>query len=848
VTTIDIGSHQLKDIVIQMQSQMITTLHVLLGGGLANYEDLLGISEDSRIRAVSTLGEQYQRMATAAPLARNSLNNMGRRRSSRESLRSEPFNPRPVKKVVTMESAEVNDGLEGTEEFGGKSNAGPSARIPEPEGAALGGSKVESKAGLRYSKASRYLGDIFESSGKASKEKDLWAPLPDLPAAPDEDDTWESGYRKWGRERRRKSSISMSTTPKPEPASVRKGVSGQKSLSKDNEKPAKKYTSASPPITQFVENDRRRYQRAVKTYRGSEPAVATVSPKYELETATDNFGLRSFTTKKDRKKKSRGVEEEVEQTPKEPDPIPERKLAPAEDDIWSFGTRTKDKKKESKGTAVEPPKITKKVPDPKPEALADDFGWKSFGTKKVKDKVPDPEPEELADGFDWGSFDTKKGKKKGRRAWEEPGRAKEPAPELLAAQEQEEEFDWGFSKKTGKKQAKLPFIISSATDPKPAPARKQDRWGFYIKEETTSAKTPTAVTPTAGPQSLPVREQDTWDFYTEETTRARIPSIASPILEPGSVPVVKMRRTAKKTSPTIIPPVPGLESMPVQNQDKRELYPRRKKAREKTPTFPSHPPIPKPVKLSDTTDEWVYRTSIRRRRVQKSNSPLISPSPTPAAASPVYQVYDLATCEENIRAAWTKIKDKTREKVKKLLADYPEITANTVSVTNDFGRYSSEMQEARSSLKFSTTLVPDHVLHSFRVALIEIKEDAMKELRECLLGAAELDHRILSILDDDADEEFLILYANTGKSELHERFQCHQLWNPTTMLVGTVLYCPNPPRRRKKDVTEKQWLVLQKMWPKLRIMTILRLLRNTGGRKASRRLQRSTNGCLRRIL
>lgn len=53
---------------IQMQSRMITTLHVLLDGGAANYEDLLVISEDSRIRAMSALGEQFQRMATAAPL------------------------------------------------------------------------------------------------------------------------------------------------------------------------------------------------------------------------------------------------------------------------------------------------------------------------------------------------------------------------------------------------------------------------------------------------------------------------------------------------------------------------------------------------------------------------------------------------------------------------------------------------------------------------------------------------------------------------------------------------------------------------------------------------------------
>lgn len=66
----DVASHQLKDIVIQMQSQVITTLHILLGGGAANYEDLLGISEDSRIRAVSALEEQFHRMATAAPLAR----------------------------------------------------------------------------------------------------------------------------------------------------------------------------------------------------------------------------------------------------------------------------------------------------------------------------------------------------------------------------------------------------------------------------------------------------------------------------------------------------------------------------------------------------------------------------------------------------------------------------------------------------------------------------------------------------------------------------------------------------------------------------------------------------------
>jgi hypothetical protein len=61
----DIGRGQLKDIVIQMQGQMIT---VLLGGGLANFDSLLGISEDSRIRAVSALAEQFQRMSASAPL------------------------------------------------------------------------------------------------------------------------------------------------------------------------------------------------------------------------------------------------------------------------------------------------------------------------------------------------------------------------------------------------------------------------------------------------------------------------------------------------------------------------------------------------------------------------------------------------------------------------------------------------------------------------------------------------------------------------------------------------------------------------------------------------------------
>ena len=61
-----------------MQSQMITILHIMSGGGTANYEDLLGISEDSRIRAVSALKEQFQRMVTVAPLARGLLRTFSR--------------------------------------------------------------------------------------------------------------------------------------------------------------------------------------------------------------------------------------------------------------------------------------------------------------------------------------------------------------------------------------------------------------------------------------------------------------------------------------------------------------------------------------------------------------------------------------------------------------------------------------------------------------------------------------------------------------------------------------------------------------------------------------------------
>ena len=52
----DIASHRLEDIVIQMQSQMITILHIMSGGGTANYEDLLGISEDSRNKGCVCVG------------------------------------------------------------------------------------------------------------------------------------------------------------------------------------------------------------------------------------------------------------------------------------------------------------------------------------------------------------------------------------------------------------------------------------------------------------------------------------------------------------------------------------------------------------------------------------------------------------------------------------------------------------------------------------------------------------------------------------------------------------------------------------------------------------------------
>ena len=96
--TADIASHELKDIVIAMQSQMITTLHILLGGGTANYEDLLSISEGSRIRAVSTFGEQFQRMATAAPLAKDLLPTLTKDLPIREPSTRAPS-------LVTMKSA-----------------------------------------------------------------------------------------------------------------------------------------------------------------------------------------------------------------------------------------------------------------------------------------------------------------------------------------------------------------------------------------------------------------------------------------------------------------------------------------------------------------------------------------------------------------------------------------------------------------------------------------------------------------------------------------------------------------------------------------------------------------------
>jgi hypothetical protein len=51
-----------------MQSQMITTLHVLLVGGFTNYDELLGISESSRVRAILALEGQFQRMLVSAPL------------------------------------------------------------------------------------------------------------------------------------------------------------------------------------------------------------------------------------------------------------------------------------------------------------------------------------------------------------------------------------------------------------------------------------------------------------------------------------------------------------------------------------------------------------------------------------------------------------------------------------------------------------------------------------------------------------------------------------------------------------------------------------------------------------
>lgn len=69
----DIARHELKDVLIDMQSQMILTLQTLLADGQKlgepGYESLLGISEGARMRSISALVSLFQRMEGAVPLS-----------------------------------------------------------------------------------------------------------------------------------------------------------------------------------------------------------------------------------------------------------------------------------------------------------------------------------------------------------------------------------------------------------------------------------------------------------------------------------------------------------------------------------------------------------------------------------------------------------------------------------------------------------------------------------------------------------------------------------------------------------------------------------------------------------
>jgi hypothetical protein len=65
---LEIGISQLKDIVINMQTQLIGTLHILLGGA-GTYDSLISTSDSSRANAVRALVDQFQRLSVAIPVS-----------------------------------------------------------------------------------------------------------------------------------------------------------------------------------------------------------------------------------------------------------------------------------------------------------------------------------------------------------------------------------------------------------------------------------------------------------------------------------------------------------------------------------------------------------------------------------------------------------------------------------------------------------------------------------------------------------------------------------------------------------------------------------------------------------
>jgi len=85
----DIGRRDLSAVVIILQQQLLQTLYDLVGGSTngdtTTYAAMLSTSDSSKARAITALGEQYQRLAMVAPIVA-SLNTRSNNSSSFNNL------------------------------------------------------------------------------------------------------------------------------------------------------------------------------------------------------------------------------------------------------------------------------------------------------------------------------------------------------------------------------------------------------------------------------------------------------------------------------------------------------------------------------------------------------------------------------------------------------------------------------------------------------------------------------------------------------------------------------------------------------------------------------------------